>query len=522
MVIDTSKPLLVVAASVVTLLASTIESSDGRNRPMDAEAMLDASVSISTLSNVHVDRVGDTVWEAGTGSGFLVSSSPCEVWTNHHVVADAAIVEVWPRGEATGSSIPARVIMASPQPDIAILHLEHCDGMRVAPLGRSDSLRPGDEVFAVGNPLGKHPDSITRGIISHTGRRGENGIPYLQTDAAINPGNSGGALFNRHGEVIGMTTAIATTPGGNNVGVGYAVPINQLKTAAEQLRSGRPSWGDAGLAGRITGLSPEEAEIFGVPEGHGAIVVIDSPDEGPGAGKLQTRDAIFKIGDVGISEPGQALRIIRSRKAGETVDFHIVRNGKPRTVSITLADSWRSTDGPRAEWYDGFLGMTLEMWNDQSTAPALFVSPVITKVQGMGPAHRAHIASSQRALVQRGPFVHTWLLDVKTVTGVVVAGVHHTIAELDALQRIAAVAAERGESILLEIELWSRSDPRDPASPLERRGVAFFKVTPKETVAVALHKDVLMAGDVGRATTRHGDGFMLDRPVRAGAELRTP
>ena len=519
MVIDTSKPALVVAASVMTLLATTMVSSDRRDRAMDAEAMLNASVSISTLSNVRLDEVGDTVWEASSGSGFVVATSPCEVWTNQHVVADAAIIEVRPRGGPSGASIPATIVMASPQPDIAILRLAHCDGMNKARLGQSDTLRPGDEGFAVGNPLGKHPDSITRGIISHTGRRGEDGIPYLQTDAAINPGNSGGALFNRNGEVIGMTTAIAATRSGNNVGVGYAVPIDQARAAAEQLRHGRPSWGDAGLAGRITGLSPEEAAIFGVPEGHGAIVVIESPADGPGAGKLKARDAIFKIGEIGVKDPGQALRVIRAHQAGTTVDFHLVRAGEAKTVPITLADGWRFTDGPRAEWYDGYLGMTLEMWSDPGAEAAVFDSPVITKVQSLGPAHRAHIASSQRALVQRGPFVHSWLLDVKTVTGVVLDGAHHAIADIESLERIAAAAAASARPILLEIELWTRNDPRDPRTPLERQGVAFFKLTPTETAAVALHKDVLMAGDAGYAGARRRGALASERQAHAALTL---
>ena len=179
-----------------------------RRDTIDTARMLDASVSIRTASHVTIDKFGDSVWEVNNGSGFLVSSATCEVWTNHHVIAGAALIEVFPRGWNRNAGIPARVVNSTPRSDIAILELDHCNGLQQAELGDSDRMRPGDDVFAVGNPLGRNPDSISRGIISHTERFREGDTPYLQTDAAINPGNSGGALFDRDGRVIGVSTAI--------------------------------------------------------------------------------------------------------------------------------------------------------------------------------------------------------------------------------------------------------------------------------------------------------------------------
>ena len=194
-------------ASLVPLGMHALEKHD----KVDTGRMLDVSVSIRTMSHVTVDKFGDSVWEINNGSGFLVSSRTCEVWTNQHVIADAAIVEVFPRGLDRTEGILATVINATPRSDVAILKLDHCEGIPAATLGDSDRLQPGDETFAVGNPLGRNPDSISRGIISHTERYREGTTPYLQTDAAINPGNSGGALFNRKGKVIGINTAIETT-----------------------------------------------------------------------------------------------------------------------------------------------------------------------------------------------------------------------------------------------------------------------------------------------------------------------
>ncbi|MCP4284230.1 MAG: trypsin-like serine protease, partial [Gammaproteobacteria bacterium] len=172
-----------------------------RHNQINTDAMLNVSVSIRTMSHVTVDKFGDSVWEVNNGSGFLVSSRSCEVWTNHHVIENAALIEVFPRGWNRTAGIAARVINATPRHDIAILQLESCAEVPQAVLGNSSLVQAGDETFAVGNPLGRNPDSISRGIISHTQRFREGTTPYLQTDAAINPGNSGGALFDRNGHV---------------------------------------------------------------------------------------------------------------------------------------------------------------------------------------------------------------------------------------------------------------------------------------------------------------------------------
>ena len=153
-------------ASMVPLGINVLE----RYNQIDTEAMLDVSVSIRTMSHVTVDKFGDSVWDVNNGSGVLVSTSNCEVWTNQHVIADAALVEVYPRGWQGAAGIAATVINATPRSDIAILELEHCEGIPQAVLGNSDEVQAGDETFAVGNPLGRNPDSISRGIISHTRR----------------------------------------------------------------------------------------------------------------------------------------------------------------------------------------------------------------------------------------------------------------------------------------------------------------------------------------------------------------
>ncbi len=450
---------------------------------IDTDQMLDVSVSIRTVSHVTVDSFGDSVWEIGNGSGFLVSSASCEVWTSYHVIARAALIEVYPRGWSHTAGIPATVVNSTPRSDIAILKLENCKGIPAAQLGNSDGVRSGDETFAVGNPLGRNPDSISRGIISHTQRYREGSTAYLQTDAAINPGSSGGALFDREGNVIGINTAIDTTRNGANLGVGFAVPINLVMQVVGDLRQGPPSWGDAGINGIVSALSPDKAEVFKVPYGGGALVVTKTPDEGPASGKLFVHDVIYQINGFAVHDIDQVIRTVGQHRVGETLTLALIRGGEQQQVDITLGEGWQADAVPEPDKYDGYLGMTLEMWEAKEGDRAKFKRPVITKVHSMGPAHKAHISSSQKSITIRGPYVIPYLLDVKTITGLAYQGEFHAIATVDELEKFALRAYQSGDPLLLEVELWTRSDPRDYKTSLEYVNTAFFKLMPQRAYA---------------------------------------
>ena len=471
-----------------------------RHDRIDTDRMLNVSVSIRTMSHVTVDTFGDSVWEISNGSGFLVSSHPCEVWTNQHVIDNAALIEVYPRGWQRTAGIPARVVNATPRSDIAILQLDDCTDLPVAKLGNSDLVEPGDETFAVGNPLGRNPDSISRGIISHTMRYRAGSIPYLQTDAAINPGNSGGALFDRAGNVIGMNTAIDTTRNGANLGVGYAVPINLVMQVVGDLRQGPPSWGDAGFSGIVSALTPDEAEVFKVPHGGGALVVTRTPTEGPSEGRIFVHDVIYEINNTSIVDAEQVTRMIGQHRVGEALVLALIRDGEHQSVEITLGEGWQADTVPQPDEYDGYLGMTLEMWDSAEGDRALFKRPVITKVHSMGPAHKARISSSQKTIMINGPFVIPYILDVKTVTGVAYQGEFHAIASVDEVEQFAAQAYQTGSPLLLEIEYWARSNPRDHKTSLELADTAFFKLLPQR--ANTEISDPVLRKALGRGNSR--------------------
>lgn len=472
-----SKILLAATLAAIGYLGLSVKS------PVDTEAMLDVSVSIRTISHVSIDKYGDSVWAPGTGSGFLVSSRTCEVWTNHHVINNAAVIEVFPRGWEKAHGIIATVVNSTPHTDIAILQMESCEGLPAARIGNSQLASVGDETYVVGNPFGSNPDSISRGIISHTSRYLSGPAAYFQTDAAVNPGNSGGALFNRDGAVVGLTTAIAATSSGSNVGIGYALPINKVLDKIAALRTGPPSWGDAGINDIIAGLTADEAAIFHVPDGHGAVNITRSPETGPSAGKLLARDIIYKIDEEAVLSTAQVKRIIGSRNPDDIIDFYLIREGENKIVSVTLADGWSSIQKPedKAQDYSGLLGMKVEMWSKEDGERGQFTTPVITQVYGLGPAHLSYITSSQSTVGVRGQAMIPVQISVNTVTGVVIEGEYNPVADIPTLEQLASEAYDNELPILLEIESWFR-DPTNFYSSLEYTTTAFHKIQPAPSV----------------------------------------
>ena len=219
------------------------------------------------------------------GSGFIIRKDGI-VLTNNHVVEHAKEITV---ALSDGRELSAKVLGRDPKTDLAVLKVDSKDALPVAKLGDSDGLAVGDWVVAIGNPFGLN-HTVTAGIVSAKGRAIGQG-PYddfIQTDASINPGNSGGPLFNVHGEVVGINTAIFSQ-GGGNIGIGFAIPINMAKELVPQLEeNGHVTRGWLGVA--IQKLTPDLAESMGVADAHGALVAERHAGQpgregGPGRGR---------------------------------------------------------------------------------------------------------------------------------------------------------------------------------------------------------------------------------------------
>jgi serine protease Do len=264
------------------------------------------------------------------GSGFVISSDGYIV-TNNHVVEEVDSIKV---AFQSGIELEAVVVGRDPKTDIALIKVEPEGDLPALPLGNSDTVRPGEWVVAIGNPFGLS-HTVTAGIVSALGRNIGQG-PYddfIQTDAAINPGNSGGPLLNLEGEVIGINTAI--NPRANTVG--FSVPINVAKAILPQLRdSGRVTRGWLGVY--IQQITPELAEAMTLEGDNGALVSKVDPN-GPAAGSgVERGDVIIEFDGRAIDEMNELPRIVASTPVGKAVDVLVLRDGKRKTIQVTLGE----------------------------------------------------------------------------------------------------------------------------------------------------------------------------------------
>jgi putative serine protease PepD len=291
-----------------------------------AEALLPSTVQVLTRGGAD---------GAGTGSGFVVDRRG-HVITNNHVISGVAgggrIQVVDHAGERHAATIVGR----SPTYDIAVLEVEGAKNLQPAALGSSRSMNVGETVVAIGSPLGLS-STVTSGIVSALDRPVTAGdedessfINALQTDAAINPGNSGGPLVNLRGEVVGVNSAIATMGGfagsAGNIGVGFAIPMEQVKvTAAQIVRTGEARYPVIG-AEVNTGSRANGAEIVSVGAG--------TPAQRAG---LREGDVVLEVDGKPVGDGIGLIVAIRSHQPGERIELTVRRDGGRRTVGITLA-----------------------------------------------------------------------------------------------------------------------------------------------------------------------------------------
>lgn len=263
------------------------------------------------------------------GSGFIISPDGYVV-TNNHVIEDAdeIVIELF-----DGGFLDAVIVGVDPRTDIAVLKVESDHPLPFVSFGNSDTMRVGDWVLAIGNPLGQG-FSVSAGIVSARGRTLSGKYDdFIQTDAAINRGNSGGPLFNLKGEVIGVNTAILS-PSGGSIGIGFSMASAVVENVVNQLREfgeTRRGW----LGVRIQDISEEIAETMGLESVAGALIT-DVP-EGPAldAG-LETGDVILTFDGKEVTDTRELVSIVAEAPVGGTVRVVIFRDGNTQTVLVTL------------------------------------------------------------------------------------------------------------------------------------------------------------------------------------------
>ncbi len=308
--------------------------------PLEAPGSIAAVAQAVLPSTVQILAEYDGQAAGATGSGWVMDGNG-HIITNNHVVASAAkskgpIVVV----DHDRNRYEATVVGLSPVYDLAVLSVKDFKDLVPAKLGYSKKLRVGEPVVAIGSPLSL-PDTVTSGIVSYLQRPVTTGsstdessyINAVQTDAAINPGNSGGPLVNMQGEVIGVNSAIATAGGGSidseagNIGVGFAIPVEQVRVTADQiLKTGKAQYPVIGA----------KVKTGGIPTGDGAVldeILAKSPAKDAG---LRKGDLITHINGSRVSDGIALIVAIRSYQPGQTIEFTVKRGNNDRTVKVTL------------------------------------------------------------------------------------------------------------------------------------------------------------------------------------------
>jgi serine protease Do len=300
------------------------------------------------------------------GSGFIVEKSGL-VLTNNHVVAGADEVLV---RLGDNRQFSAKVLGSDPATDVAVVKLDKAPkDLQVATLGDSDHVRVGDYVLAIGNPLGLG-QTVTMGIVSAKNRiigekLGEVDPRYedfIQTDAAINQGNSGGPLFNFHGEVIGINSAIINP--GVAMNVGFAIPINLARAVGEQLRkSGSVARGYLGVGGED--FTAERADEMRLPFTPGALINMVGPGTPAEAAGLRPNDVIVELGGKPIESYRRLPAAVGLYRPGEKVKVVFMRQGKRfETFAVLAPQAGAGTIGQT----NNFIGVQLRQLDPRESA----------------------------------------------------------------------------------------------------------------------------------------------------------
>ncbi len=349
--------------------------------------------------------------ELGQGSGVVIDPEGY-ILTNNHVVGSADKVKVH---FSDGESHQAEVVGTDVLSDLAVIKIEADRKLKAARLGNAEISRVGSWVMAIGYPFGaahsrtsgtvgglfdtaqRFEPTVTVGVISAKDRQLRSNIPgrpyrdLIQTDAPINPGSSGGPLVNIKAEVIGINQAIFTTPISGNIGVGFAVPINEnTKSVIEALKGGEPVVrGQLGV--HVDALTPALKSVYDAE--HGVFVEQVVPDTPASRGGLQAEDVILRYRGEDMLSVDQFVNAVLHTKPGTTVGLTVLRDGEALDLEVTIeALSLETAESEPTRAKGGKLGLTIE------TLPAARASEmgiaggvVVRSVDPGGQAARAGI-----------------------------------------------------------------------------------------------------------------------------------
>ena len=293
---------------------------------------------VGVNGNVTTNVWGQTVKNAVSGSGFVISSNDTAsyILTNYHVIDGVTDITVF---FADGKSYDATLVGGEEENDIAVLKIDQ-GNLRPVVLGDSDAINVGEDVYAIGNPLGELTFTFTGGYVSAKDRSVTMSdgtvMNMIQTDTAINSGNSGGPLFDKYGQVVGIVSAKLSSSSSSEAsveGLGFAIPINDVKDMVTSIMengyvTGKPN------VGILMSDVDESAQRYGVPAGSEVLAILDGSCAQTAG--LQVGDIITAAGDTTVSSSDALKSAIKDCKAGDSVTFTVYRSGETLTINVVL------------------------------------------------------------------------------------------------------------------------------------------------------------------------------------------
>ena len=320
----------------VTLNINEIETGKLMTAAEVYAANVNSTVGIQT-SITSTNFWGQQVTGAASGSGFILSKEG-HIVTNYHVIKGANSVTV---STYDGKSYDAKIIGYDEDNDLAILKVEATD-LKPAVLGSSAKLNVGDDVVAIGNPLGELTFSLTRGSVSSLSREvtfsDGNVMELIQTDCAINSGNSGGALFNLYGEVVGITNAKYSGSSSSEASIdniGFAIPIDSVRAIMESIAE-KGYYAKPYIGVSVQDVTEAESQKYGLPAGAVVVKVVSgAPADQAG---LKGNDVITAINGTEISGVNDLKRVLSRSQVGDQLTLTVWRQYKTLTLTVTVGE----------------------------------------------------------------------------------------------------------------------------------------------------------------------------------------
>jgi len=331
---------------------------DGNGRPTLAPMLKEvtpAVVNISTKSHVNIRQnplLNDPFFRRffdipdmprqqarqALGSGVIVDADKGYILTNNHVIKNADEITVTLKDKR---HFEAKVVGADPDADLAVIQIK-AEKLAELTMADSSTLEVGDFVVAIGNPFGLE-QTVTSGIVSALGRSGlgiEGYENFIQTDASINPGNSGGALVDLDGELVGINTAILG-PSGGNVGIGFAIPSNMVRSIMAQLiEYGEVRRGQLGVM--VQNITPDLAEALDIKHDTGAVIAQVVKGSAADKAGLKVGDVVIAVNGKAVHNAAQLRNAVGMLRVGEKISLDIIRDGRERTINARVAEPQRT------------------------------------------------------------------------------------------------------------------------------------------------------------------------------------